>query len=335
MTKTILITGGAGYIGSHTTKKMLDHGFNVIVVDNLSTGFREAVDSRAEFYHLDVTNKKEFSILLSKLQVDAVLHCAGKIIVKESMEQPFQYYNANVSGLQIVLETLVENSIKNIMFSSTASVYGNNCIHSPATEDTPTAPINPYAETKLTGEKLIHWIANKYDMNYVIFRYFNVAGAELDASNGLAMLNPTHIIPNANKTILGQNNELLIFGNNYTTKDGTCIRDYIHVLDLANAHTLGMQYLLAGNNSNLFNLGTEKGYSVLEIAKKVEIVTKQKLNYRFIGRREGDPASVLANCIKAKEILGWHPQYSLEQIIKSDFEWRLKHKYSPFFSKKS
>ncbi|WIG15501.1 UDP-glucose 4-epimerase GalE [Bacillus thuringiensis] len=333
MKQTILITGGAGYIGSHTTKKMLDYGFNVIVVDDLSTGFREAVDNRAEFYQLDVTNKTEFSALLSELQVDAVLHCAGKIIVKESMEQPFDYYNANVLGLQMVLEALVENSIKNIMFSSTASIYGNNCIHSPATENTPTSPVNPYAETKLAGEKLIHWVANRYGMKYVIYRYFNVAGAELDASNGLAMLNPTHIIPNANKTILGQNKELLIFGNDYDTKDGTCIRDYIHVLDLANAHTLGMQYLLSGNDSNLFNLGTEKGYSVLEIAQKVESVTKQTLNYRFVERRNGDPANVLANCIKAKEILGWQPQYSLEQIIKSDYEWRLKHKYSPFFSK--
>ncbi len=207
--QTILVTGGAGYIGSHTVKKLLDDGFNVIVIDNLSTGFQDALDPRAIFYCSDIRNRFELSMIMKEHKIDAILHCAGKIIVSESMEKPFDYYQANVFDMQLLLEVMIENNIHNIMFSSTASVYGNNCFDEPATEETLVSPINPYAETKLVGENLIKWVSNQYNLNYVIFRYFNVAGAAMDGTNGLSLKNPTHIIPNTVKTALKQKEKLL------------------------------------------------------------------------------------------------------------------------------
>ena len=215
MTKTILVTGGAGYIGSHTVKALLNAGYRVHVLDNLSTGNRSAVDSRASFKQLDVYDASALKAYLEENQIDAVLHCAGEIVVSESIENPSKYFTANVAGMNQVLKVLSEVGIQKIMFSSTASLYGNNCIDKPATEDTLLDPVNPYAETKLMGERMIYWMANRYDWKYVIFRYFNVAGAEMDASNGLRVKNPTHIIPNINKTALGQNDSLKIFGDDY------------------------------------------------------------------------------------------------------------------------
>lgn len=239
MTKTILVTGETGYIGSHTVKALLNAGYQVHVLDNLSTGNRAAVDSRASFKELDVYDASALKAYLEENQIDAVLHCAGEIVVSESIENPSKYFTANVAGMNQVLKVLSEVGIQKIivgiqkiMFSSTASLYGNNCIDKPVTEDTLLYPVNPYAETKLMGERMIYWMANRYDWKYVIFRYFNVAGAEMDASNGLRVKNPTHIIPNINKTALGQNDSLKIFGDDYDTRDGSCIRDYIYVLDL-------------------------------------------------------------------------------------------------------
>lgn len=241
MTKTILVTGGTSYIGSHTVKALLNAGYKVHVLDNLSTGNRAAVDSRASFKELDVYDASALKAYLEENQIDAVLHYAGEIVVSESIENPSKYFTANVAGMNQVLKVLSEVGIQKIMFSSTASLYGNNCIDKPATEDTLLDPVNPYAETKLMGERMIYWMANRYDWKYVIFRYFNVAGAEMDASNGLRVKNPTHIIPNINKTALGQNDSLKIFGDDYDTRDGSCIRDYIYVLDLAQAHVNGQE----------------------------------------------------------------------------------------------
>ncbi len=319
---TILVTGGAGYIGSHTVKKLINDNYNVVVIDDLSSGYKDSVDSKAIFYNENINNRFELTRIIKKHKIDAVLHCAGKIIVSESMVRPFDYYRSNVHEMQILLEVMVENDIKNIMFSSTASVYGNNCLLEPATEETTVMPINPYAETKIVGENLIKWVSTQYGMNYMIFRYFNVAGAELNGSNGLSLQNPTHIIPNIVKTALGLNEKLIIFGNDYDTTDGTCIRDYIHVVDLANAHSIGMKHLLEKNESDLFNLGSKKGFSVKEIVDKAEEVLDLKVNHEYGNKRLGDPASVLANCDKATEILQWLPQYSLDDIIRSDCLWR-------------
>jgi UDP-glucose 4-epimerase len=321
----ILVTGGAGYIGSQTVKEMLDNNFEVVVFDNLSTGNKLAVDSRAEFIEGDIKDKKLLDKVYKEHSFDGVLHCAGKIVVSESVEKPFDYFNANIKELQNILEVTVENNVKNFMFSSTASIYGNNAVNVPATELTAPDPVNPYAETKLIGEKMIKWTANRYGFNYVIFRYFNVAGAAIDGNSGLAMDKPTHLLPNVNRAVLGQQPEITIFGNDYQTIDGTCIRDYIHVIDLARAHTIGMQYLINGGSSELFNLGTEKGYSVKQVVDEVAKITNQEVPHSYAERREGDPASVLANCEKVEKVLGWKPIYDLKTMIETDIMWRKKH----------
>lgn len=319
--------GGAGYIGSHTTYELLNEGYNVIVADNLSKGTKAAVDQRAHFYQIDVTDERDLSDLLENENVDALLHCAGSIVVSESIENPSNYYSDNVSGMNAVLKTISDFNINKIIFSSTASVYGNNCSNVKATEDTLVDPINPYAETKYAGERLLHWMASRYGWKYIVFRYFNVAGAMPNKSNGLRVKHPTHIIPNINKAILRKLDCVKVFGTDYPTIDGTCIRDYIHVLDLAKAHVLGFNYLFNHGESNLFNLGTECGYSVLQIISRASEVTGLDVPYKLVGRRQGDPASVLANADKAKNILGWVPQYNLNDIILSDFEWRKTEKF--------
>ncbi|PMR65551.1 UDP-glucose 4-epimerase GalE [Streptococcus intermedius] len=325
MMKSILVTGGAGYIGSHTVKALLDVDYDVHVLDNLVTGSREAVDKRAHFKQLNVYDEVALKDYLENHPIDAVLHCAGEIVVSESVENPSKYFAANVAGMNHVLKVLSEVGIDKIIFSSTASVYGNNCIDKPANEDTLLNPINPYAETKLMGERMIYWMANRYNWKYVIFRYFNVAGAAMDASNGLRVKNPTHIIPNINKTALGQNDSLKIFGDDYETRDGSCVRDYIHVLDLAQVHVKGFDYLFTDSStSQIFNLGTEHGYTVKEIYNTAEQILHQKIPYEIVARRAGDPASVLANASKAKEFLNWQAYYSLKDIILSDYNWRMK-----------
>ena len=318
--KSILVTGGAGYIGSHTVKALLDAGYDVHVLDNLASGVREAVDVRARFKELDVYDESALKAYLQSYKIDAVLHCAGEIVVSESIENPSKYFSANVAGMNRVLKVLSEVGIDKIIFSSTASVYGNNCMDKPANEDTLLNPVNPYAETKLMGERMIYWRAK-----YVIFRYFNVAGAAMDTSNGLRVKNPTHIIPNINKTALGQNDALKIYGDDYETRDGSCIRDYIHVLDLAQAHVKGFDYLFTDSStSQIFNLGTEQGYTVKEIYNTAEQILQQKIPHEIVARRSGDPASVLANASKAKEFLNWQATYSLKDIILSDYKWRVK-----------
>lgn len=320
----ILVTGGAGYIGSHTTKKLLDSGYNVVVADDLSTGHKESVDARAKFYNIDIRDNFKLGQLLDEENIEAVLHCAGKIVVSESVENPIYYFDHNISGLIEVLKVLSEKRINKFMFSSTASVYGNNSFNKHADEKTLVAPTNPYAESKYIGEQMIKWISARYNINYVIFRYFNVAGAEPDASNGLKNSNPTHLIPSINSTLCGKREIFEIFGDDYQTSDGSCIRDYIHVCDLAKAHQMGMDYLFDGGRSDIFNLGTEKGYSVKEVVKSAEKVTNLKLNYKVSPRREGDPDYVLADTKKVKEILNWSPEFPLEEIILTDFNWRKK-----------
>lgn len=320
--RTILVTGGAGYIGSHTVKQLLDAGYRVAVVDDLSTGSRHAVDHRATFYEGDVRDNEFFSSVFEQENIDAVLHCAGKIVVSESVEKPLEYFEHNVAGLNEVLKVVAAQGVKKFMFSSTASIYGNNSFNIKAVETTPIAPTNPYAESKHLGERMIHWIGERYNINYVVFRYFNVAGAEMDASNGLRTKSPTHLIPSITSTLLGKRDIFEIFGDDYETEDGTCIRDYIHVCDLARAHQLGMDYLFEGGDASIFNLGTEQGFSVKQVLDATEEVTQQKVKYKISPRRAGDPDFVLANASKARQILKWEPQYSLDEIILSDYNWR-------------
>ena len=321
----ICVVGGAGYIGSHAVYELIRDGHEVVVIDNLSTGDKNMVHKSAKFYLGDITKENELiSIFKQECEIkpfDVVMHFAAKLIVPESLEQPLEYYHNNVEGVRILLSVMKDFNIKNIVFSSTAAVYGepDNPICS---EDDNTNPVNPYGETKLATERLIKWVCKRYDMNYCIFRYFNVAGADESLEIGLNKDNLTHIIPITVQTALGIREKMVVFGNDYDTNDGTCVRDYIHVSDLAYAHVLGAKYLVNNNKSLLVNLGSNEGYSVLEVIKEVE--KHYKVNYEIGSRRAGDPAKLIASNDKAKEILGWSPKRNLGDIIKSDIDYRKK-----------
>ncbi len=315
----VLVVGGAGYIGSHTVYELRRSGHKVAVMDNLSTGERGFVPKDVNFYLGDIRKKEDILNVLKSEKFDVVMHFAAKLIVPESMKEPLSYYHNNVEGVRLLLESMVECGVKNIVFSSTAAVYGESetgiCL-----ETDPKNPINPYGESKLACEKLIHWTSVAHDLNYVIFRYFNVAGADKSLEIGLKKRTLTHLIPVAIEAALGIRPSLTIYGNDYPTKDGTNIRDYIHVTDLAKAHVLGADYLGHGGKSEVFNLGSSKGYSNLDVAKAVDKVLH--LNYSFGPIREGDPAILTADATKAKKILNWQTELTLEDIIKSDLAYR-------------
>lgn len=323
----VLVVGGAGYIGSHVTYELIRAGHEVIVLDNLSTGLKEMVHKDAKFYLGDITNKDQVvSVFNDECNIkdfDVVMHFAAKLIVPESMEKPLEYYKNNVEGVRILLETMTEFNIKNIVFSSTAAVYGNP-VNPICTEEDYTIPCNPYGESKLACERLIQWVSNTYKMNYCIFRYFNVAGADETLEIGLKKDNLTHLIPVVIQTALGIREKMTVFGEDYDTPDGTCIRDYIHVSDLAKAHVLGAEYLMNDNKSLLVNLGSNDGYSVKEVIAEVE--KKIPVNYEIGPKRDGDPAKIIASNAKAKEILKWEPRYNLHDIIESDMNFRMKDK---------
>lgn len=321
----VCVIGGAGYIGSHAVYELIRDGQEVVVIDNLSTGRKEMVHKNAKFYLGDITDETSltdiFKVECELKKFDVVMHFAAKLIVPESIEQPLEYYYNNVEGVRIMLSVMKDFNIKNVVFSSTAAVYGEP-EKDICEEDDKTNPINPYGETKLADEKLIKWVCERYNMNYCIFRYFNVAGADESLEIGLNKDNLTHIIPVTVQTALKIRDKMTVFGNDYDTKDGTCVRDYIHVSDLAYAHVLGAKYLVDNNKSLLVNLGSNEGYSVLEIIKEVE--KYYPVNYEIGKRRAGDPAKIVASNTKAKEILGWSPKKTLSDIIKSDIDYRIK-----------
>lgn len=322
----VCVIGGAGYIGSHAVYELIRDHHEVVVIDNLSTGTKDAVHDEARLYIGDITKKAEldeiFTIECAKKPFDAVMHFAAKIVVPESVEKPLEYYYNNVEGVRVMLETMRDHQIKNVIFSSTAAVYGDVkkdlCL-----EDDVLSPINPYGETKLTSEKMIQWVSKAYDMNYCIFRYFNVAGADESLEIGLKRDGLTHIIPITVQTALGLRPSMTVYGNDYPTEDGTCIRDYIHVADLAYAHVLGAKYICDKHQSLILNLGSNHGFSVLEVIKEVEKF--YPVNYTFGPRRPGDPAKLIASSQKAKEILGWVPKRSLADIVRTDIQFRQKH----------
>ncbi len=321
----VCVVGGAGYIGSETVYELIRNGHEVVVIDNLSTGKKEMVHKSAKFYLGDITKEEDLKHIFEQecmiKHFDVVMHFAAKLIVPESVEKPLEYYHNNVEGLRILLSVMNDFNIKNIVFSSTAAVYGepNKDI---CEESDLTKPINPYGETKLVCENMIKWVCQRYDMHYCIFRYFNVAGADETLEIGLDKSNLTHIVPITVETALGLREKMTVFGNDYNTKDGTCIRDYIHVQDLAYAHVLGAQYIFENEENLLLNLGSNNGYTVLEIIKEVE--KYYKVNYEIGKRRAGDPAKIVASNKKACEKLGWKPKRTLSDIIKSDLDYRMK-----------
>lgn len=319
--KNILVTGGAGYIGSHAVVELLDAGYNVIVLDNLENGYIELVDKRAKFYKGDIRDISSFENVFQENKIDAVMNFAGYIKVGESVFEPNKYYLNNTYGVMNIIEVMKKYNVKNIIFSSTAAVYGEVKCYGLVYEDYPTNPINPYGSSKLMAERVILDAAKAYGINYSIFRYFNVGGAHEKYHIGQKGDGVTALIPIILQAAKGEREKLSIYGNNYPTKDGTGIRDYIHVVDLVRAHIAALP-VLNKNISGIYNLGNGNGFSVLEMLNAAKKVTNIDIKSEVVEKRAGDPASVVASSKKAREVLGWKPEYTdVEKIIETAWNW--------------
>ncbi len=354
----VLVLGGAGYIGSHTVYKLIKDGYDVVVADNLQTGHREAVHPAARFYEGDIRDKAFLDELFAKehaeadpcesgtpgSKIDGVIHFAANSLVAESMRTPLDYYNNNLYGTMVLLEAMKDAGVDKLVFSSTAAVYGEpDPDEIPILETAPTCPTNVYGETKLAMEKMIGWTAKAHGLKCVALRYFNACGAletsEPEAAEtmpfaddpvpfaiGEAHEPETHLIPLVLQVPAGKRECVHIFGADYPTKDGTCIRDYIHVMDLADAHVLAMEYLLAGGKSDMFNLGNGAGFSVAEIIEYARAVTGHEISAAVEPRRAGDPAVLIASNEKARNVLEWEPKYTgIEKIIETAWVWHKNH----------
>lgn len=321
----ILVVGGAGYIGScfcEIFAKIMKPTDSLIVLDDFSTGHIESVHPKALLHRGSVLNEKLVDRIFNNHKIDFVFHFAAKLIVGESVHNPIDYFENNIGGVINLLKVMNKYNVKNIIFSSTAAVFGNPQ-SVPVDENSLKNPINPYGESKLACENLLIDSAKAYGINYGILRYFNVAGASESGEYGLRKKDPTLLIPVINKSII-DNSSFKVFGNDYDTDDKTCIRDYINISDLVDAHILLYNYMIKNNKSGVFNLGTEKGSSVLEIIKETEKILNKKVNYEIVERRQGDPAKLITKSELAKNILGWFPKRSLSQTIMSDYKFRLK-----------
>ena len=322
---SILVLGGAGYIGSHTVYELIEAGENVVVVDNLETGFRKAVHPDAKFYQGDIRDRAFIDSVFEKEDIDGVIHFAANSQVGESMVNPLKYYNNNLCGTEVLLESMVAHGINKIVFSSTAATYGEP-ERIPILETDRTVPTNCYGETKLSMEKMFKWTANANDLRFVSLRYFNACVAHPNGKIGEAHNPETHLIPLILQVPNGKREFISIFGNDYETKDGTCVRDYIHVNDLAQAHILAMEYLRKGNDSNIFNLGNGVGFTVKEVVETARKVTGHSIPAKEEPRRAGDPSTLIASSEKAKDILGWKPKFDdLETIITTAWNWHKNH----------
>jgi UDP-glucose 4-epimerase len=322
---TILVLGGAGYIGSHTAYELIDRGEDVVIVDNLETGFREAVHPKARFYQGDIRNRSFIDSVFEKEKIDAVIHFAANSLVGESMVDPLKYYDNNLCGTKVLLESMVAHHIDKIVFSSTAATYGEP-ERIPILETDRTQPTNTYGETKLSMEKMFHWTGKAHKVRYVSLRYFNACGAHESGMIGEAHNPESHLVPLILQVPNGQREEISIFGDDYDTKDGTCVRDYIHVTDLAQAHILAVEYLVKGNESAIFNLGNGIGFTVQEVIDAARKVTGDSIKATVVPRRAGDPAKLIASSEKARTILGWKPEHAdLEEIIASAWKWHKTH----------
>jgi len=322
----ILVTGGAGYIGSHFVKLLCEFNHEPIVIDNLFRGHKEALPEGVTLEIVDLLEYEKLFEIIKKYNPEAVVHFAALAYVGESVKNPELYYLNNVVGSFNLIRAVVHSKIKKFVFSSTCSIYGNPLMI-PISEKESSKPINPYANTKLMIETMLKDFDTAYGLKYVALRYFNAAGAHLSGEIGESHNPETHLIPLVLYTALQKREKLFVYGNDYDTQDGTCIRDYIHVMDLADAHLKALEYLNANNESTIINLGTGKGNSVLEIIKKSEQITKRKIPYEITSRREGDPAILVADNKKAKEVLGWSPKFSIEEIIESAWRWHLNPKF--------
>ncbi|SMC09965.1 UDP-glucose 4-epimerase GalE [Nitratiruptor tergarcus] len=327
----ILITGGAGYIGSHVTKELLKRGdYEITIVDNLSTGFAETIERIKQFYgdvdfiKLDLSDWDEVNKLLGQKKFDAIIHFAAALVVPESVENPLKYYLNNTANTANLIKAAVESGVGKFIFSSTAAVYGEpeTIPATGITEKDETSPINPYGHSKLMSEQVLADSAKAYDgFNYVALRYFNVAGADIGGKIGQSTKNATHLIKVAAETALGKRDKMYIFGDDYPTADGTCIRDYIHVDDLSLAHLEALDYL-DDHESDVFNVGYGQGYSVKEVIDTMKRVSGNDFTVEITGRRAGDPAMLIANSQKLQKATNWKPKYdNLELICKTALEW--------------
>lgn len=320
----ILVTGGAGYIGSHTVAELLSRGKEVVVIDNLQSGHREALLG-GTLYEGDLRDKDLLAKLFAENEIEAVIHFAASSLVGESMKDPVQYYDNNVYGTLCLLEAMDKANVRKIVFSSTAATYGEP-EKVPIEESDVTNPTNVYGETKLTMERMMAWFDQVLGIKYVALRYFNAAGAHESGSIGEDHRPESHLVPLILQTALGQRESISVFGNDYDTPDGTCVRDYIHVSDLADAHLRAVDYLASGGESDVFNLGNGQGFSVSEMISKVREVTGRDFSVVMSPRRAGDPAVLIASSDKAKSVLGWSPSRTkLDDIIRSAWEWHLNH----------
>lgn len=319
---TILVTGGAGYIGSHAVLALLDSGHRPVVIDNLVTGFRWAVADGVTFYEGDIADSQLVSRIIKQEGVDAVMHFAGSVVVPESVENPLKYYHNNTAKTRSLLESVIDNGVKHMIFSSTAATYGIPQT-SPVREDMPTVPINPYGTSKLMTEMMLRDVAAAHDFNYCALRYFNVAGADPEGRSGQSTVGATHLIKIAVEAALGKRASVSVFGTDYATEDGTGVRDYIHVADLAAAHVIALEALVADPaTSHTLNCGYGHGYSVMQVLDAVDRVTNNKLVRNMEGRRAGDPDALISDNRAIIARFGWQPKYDdLDIIVKHALAW--------------
>ena len=309
----ILVAGGAGYIGSHMVKDLIEHGYDVVVADNLSTGHKKAINPKAKFYYGDIRDRAFLDRIFVNEEIEAVVHFAAFSIVPESMSEPLKYFDNNTSGMVTLLEAMRDFGVKYIVFSSTAATYGTP-EHMPIKETDPQKPINPYGLSKLMMEQMM------------ALRYFNVAGAAPDGTIGEDHGPETHLVPIIMQVAQGKRKELSIFGDDYDTPDGTNVRDYVHVMDLADAHILALQYLKKNNQSNQFNLGSSTGFSNKQMLEAAREVTGKEIPAKMAPRRPGDPDSLVAASEKAREVLGWKPKFDdVHDIIATAWKWHSTH----------
>lgn len=324
----ILVTGGAGYIGSHCTKALLNNGFSVVVFDNLSTGHEETIKTLKQLGNLnfvkgDLQNKSDLKKVFEEFKIDSVIHFAACSQVGESVSNPQKYYFNNVYGTLNLLEAMLNNEVKKIVFSSTAATYGEP-VYTPIDEKHPQNPINPYGQSKLMIEKILDDYNKAYGLKSIRLRYFNVAGADSENKIGEWHEPETHLIPNILKSTIYSEKTFEMYGIDYDTKDGTCVRDYINIEDLVEAHILALDYLNNNGETNFFNLGTNDGNTVKEVFNICEKISEKEIPVEIKPRREGDPACLVANNSRAKEVLNWQPKRTLEYSIKTAFSWENK-----------
>jgi UDP-glucose 4-epimerase len=324
----VLVTGGAGYIGSHMVLALADAGEAAVVLDDLSTGFKEAVHPKAKLVVGDVSDEELVASLIEEHKIDAVIHFAAKIVVPDSVADPLGYYLANTVKTRALLSAVTGAGVKHFVFSSTAAVYGNP-EENPVSEDARLSPMSPYGSSKLISEWMLRDVANAYDFRYVALRYFNVAGADPEGRAGQSTKGATHLIKVACETAVGKRNRMSVFGTDYPTPDGTCIRDYIHVSDLVAAHLAALKHLRAGGENLVLNCGYGRGYSVLEVIDTVKEVSGKDFPVELAPRRPGDPAAIVARADKIRAKLGWQPRLdALSKIVTHALAWetRLKNR---------